>query len=51
MKSKITDYQFPEDLKNMSLQEMDLLSYAIRDFLIEMVSKTVGHLASNLGVV
>ena len=51
MKSKITDYQFPEDLKNMSLQEMDLLSYAIRDFLIEKVSKTGGHLASNLGVV
>ena len=51
MKSKITDYQFPEYLKNMSLQEMDLLSYAIRDFLIEKVSKTGGHLASNLGVV
>ena len=42
---------FPEDLKRMSLSDMDLLSYEIRDFLIESVSKTGGHLASNLGVV
>ncbi|MBE6033907.1 MAG: 1-deoxy-D-xylulose-5-phosphate synthase [Clostridiales bacterium] len=42
---------FPEDLKDMTNEELDLLSYEIRDFLIENVSKTGGHLASNLGVV
>lgn len=35
----------------MSIKQMDLLSYSIRDFLIENVSSTGGHLASNLGVV
>ncbi len=47
----LTQYNFPEDLKSMSREELELLSYAIRDFLIEHVSETGGHLASNLGVV
>lgn len=51
MKSDITEYNFPQDLKSMSLAEAELLSYSIRDFLIREVSKTGGHLASNLGVV
>ncbi len=51
MKSDITQYNFPEDLKKMSVAEMEILSYSIRDFLIEKVSATGGHLASNLGVV
>lgn len=51
MSSNITDYNFPQDLKNMSAKQLDLLSYSIRDFLIENVSATGGHLASNLGIV
>ena len=51
LKKKITDYRFPDDLKDMTDREMELLSYEIRDFLIENVSRTGGHLASNLGVV
>ncbi|WP_462378264.1 1-deoxy-D-xylulose-5-phosphate synthase [Emergencia timonensis] len=51
MSKELTQYDFPDDLKKMDLKEMELLSYAIRDFLIEKVSKTGGHLASNLGVV
>ncbi len=51
MKRNLLDYNFPEDLKNMSLDEIDLLSYSIRDFLIKKVAATGGHLASNLGVV
>ncbi|MGN0711390.1 MAG: 1-deoxy-D-xylulose-5-phosphate synthase [Anaerovoracaceae bacterium] len=47
----LTTGNFPADLKKMSNKELDLLSYEIRDFLIENVSKTGGHLASNLGVV
>ena len=51
MKRNILDYNFPQDLKSMSDKELELLSYSIRDFLIDKVSKTGGHLASNLGVV
>lgn len=51
MSKDITEYNFPQDLKTMSLKEMELLSYSIRDFLIEHVARTGGHLASNLGVV
>ena len=51
MKRDLTEYIFPEDLKNMSGEELELLSYAIRDFLIDKISRTGGHLASNLGVV
>lgn len=51
MNKDLSQYNFPSDLKKMSDRELDLLSVAIRDFLIEKVSATGGHLASNLGVV
>ena len=51
MSKSLYEYDFPKDLKNMTFNELDLLSYQIRDFLIEKVSKTGGHLAPNLGVV
>ncbi|MDR1135519.1 MAG: 1-deoxy-D-xylulose-5-phosphate synthase [Clostridiales Family XIII bacterium] len=51
MKKNLYEYDFPAELKSMSLKEMELLSTLIRDFLIENISKTGGHLASNLGVV
>lgn len=41
----------PQDLKGLSAEELTVLAYEIRTFLIESVSKTGGHLASNLGVV
>lgn len=41
----------PEDLKNLSLSECDELCSDIREILINTVSKTGGHLASNLGTV
>ncbi len=41
----------PVDLKTMSAEELDALCAEIRDCLIQTVSKTGGHLASNLGVV
>lgn len=41
----------PDDIKNMSLDELNELAAEIRMFLIDKVSKTGGHLASNLGVV
>lgn len=39
------------DIKELNTQELDVLADEIRQFLIEKVSKTGGHLASNLGVV
>ena len=41
----------PSDIKNLSIDELNNLSKDIRSFIIESVSKTGGHLASNLGVV
>ncbi len=41
----------PSDLKKLKIKEKRLLSQEIRDFLIDKVSKSGGHLASNLGVV
>lgn len=41
----------PNDLKKLDKPELELLCSEIRNFLIESVSKTGGHLASNLGVV
>lgn len=51
MKADIREYNFPEELKNMTLKESELLAYSIREFLIEKVAANGGHLASNLGVV
>lgn len=39
------------DLKNISIKEKKQLAKEIREFLVDNVSKTGGHLASNLGVV
>ncbi|ABR48661.1 deoxyxylulose-5-phosphate synthase [Alkaliphilus metalliredigens QYMF] len=41
----------PEDLKKLKENEVRLLAHDIRKFLVQSVSKTGGHLASNLGVV
>ena len=41
----------PQDIKNMTVDELDLLAKDIRKFLVRSVSQTGGHLASNLGVV
>ncbi len=41
----------PEDVKNLTPAQLDLLAEEIRCFLVNSVSKTGGHLASNLGVV
>lgn len=41
----------PEDIKKLSIDKLDILAKEIREFLINTVSQTGGHLASNLGVV
>lgn len=41
----------PEDVKKLDDIELEELCSDIREFLVESVSETGGHLASNLGVV
>ena len=41
----------PNDIKNIEKEKLPELAQEIRDFLIQNISRTGGHLASNLGVV
>ena len=41
----------PQDIKNMTIDELNLLAKDIRKFLVKSIAQTGGHLASNLGVV
>lgn len=43
--------QKENDIKKLNSEELECLAEEIREFLVEKVSKTGGHLASNLGVV
>ncbi len=47
----IEQIEGPEFLKKCSVKQLNLLATDIRSFLIDHVSKTGGHLSSNLGVV
>ena len=47
----IYDIKQPEDIKQCSIAELNDLAEQIREFLIQSISKTGGHLSSNLGVV
>lgn len=47
----LDNLNFPEDLKKLNENEYNILSEELREFLIDSVSKTGGHLSSNLGVV
>ena len=41
----------PNDIKKLSIKDKRILAQELREFLVDTVSKTGGHLASNLGVV
>ena len=47
----LSDIKRPSDIKKLDTDELNLLAEEIRHTLIETVSETGGHLASNLGVV
>lgn len=51
MNSILETINDPADLKRLSIKELEILSGELRDFLLENLSKTGGHLASNLGSV
>ena len=41
----------PDDLKKLTLKQKEELAQEIREYILDVVSKNGGHLASNLGVV
>ena len=41
----------PSDLKNLNKEQVNQLCAEIRQFLLQNISRTGGHLASNLGAV
>ena len=47
----LNEVNSPEDIKKLNIDEMEELSEEIRQYLINSISKTGGHLASNLGTV
>jgi len=47
----IKDIKNPKFVKEMEIKELEDLSTDIREFLVDSVSKTGGHLSSNLGIV
>lgn len=47
----LTQIQDPALLKSLDVEQLDDLAQEIRSFLIQSISKTGGHLASNLGVI
>jgi len=51
MKKILNNIDLPCGIKNLSSTELIRLSVEIRQFLLEKLSTTGGHLASNLGVV
>ncbi len=51
MSFDILSIKSPDFLKQLSIKELEQLCSDIRSFIIENVSKTGGHLSSNLGVI
>ncbi len=47
----LEDIHSPQDIKNLSYGELEILAKEIRKEIVNTVSKRGGHLASNLGVV
>lgn len=47
----LDNVNYPKDLKNLNILEKQQLASEIREYIIDVVSKNGGHLASNLGVV
>ena len=42
---------YPNDIKDLNFNELEKLAVELRKFLINHISQTGGHIASNLGVV
>lgn len=51
MKNILDFINYPEQVKELDIKDLTVLAEEIRQFIIETVSNTGGHLASNLGTV
>jgi 1-deoxy-D-xylulose-5-phosphate synthase len=51
MSDFLENIQSPKDLKELSVRQLKDLAQEIREFILSSLSKTGGHLASNLGAV
>lgn len=51
MKRLLDSVNWPKDIKKLNISQLNRLALELRAFLLENVSKTGGHLASNLGIV
>ncbi|MDD5300441.1 MAG: 1-deoxy-D-xylulose-5-phosphate synthase [Gallionella sp.] len=51
MQPLLTSINFPDDLRKLDRAQLPQLAAELRCFLIESISKTGGHLSSNLGTV
>ncbi|MFP5467927.1 MAG: 1-deoxy-D-xylulose-5-phosphate synthase [Gammaproteobacteria bacterium] len=51
MSSLLSSIDSPADLRRLSRQQLPALATELRDFLLESVARTGGHLSSNLGTV
>ena len=51
MYNYLSEENLPEKIKKMDEEQLKVLAEEIREFLISNISKTGGHLASNLGIV
>ncbi|MBD9220152.1 MAG: 1-deoxy-D-xylulose-5-phosphate synthase [Clostridiales bacterium] len=51
MKYVLDSVNMPEDIKKLNIGQLNRLALELRSFVLENVSKTGGHLASNLGIV
>lgn len=49
--NSLLEIKDPKFIKDLSIKELEELAFKIREYIIETVSKTGGHLASNLGTV
>ena len=47
---KVENIKNPDFLKDLNNDELDTLGADIREFILENVSNTGGHLSSNLGI-
>lgn len=51
MDAILDNVNYPEDIKKLNITEKKQLANEIRKYILEIVSKNGGHLASNLGIV
>src|SRR5690625_2836173 len=47
----LQDIQSPQDLRALKRSDLNALAHELREFVLQSVAQTGGHLSSNLGVV